>query len=237
MKKGVVVLFLLLGGVAFGQGSLGEIIGSVVDQEKKEEIVDARVWVEQDGKKYQAKTDIEGRFRISAVPAGSYFVNVYYEMDTMRNIPVQVVADGFGNTGIIQFAITKSDELGPVTVSAEYTKMQLALTATPVFTMTTKDITKSPAKFSVTGMITGMTSDVKINDDGELMFRGSRAGDMLYLVDGIKTRSIGSLPSCAINSMMIYTGGLPAKYGDTMGGVIVLETKSYFDMYRERNAN
>jgi hypothetical protein len=31
----------------------------------------------------------------------------------------------------------------------------------------------------------------------------------------------------------VYSGGLPAKYGDTMGGVIVVETKSFFDMYYE----
>jgi hypothetical protein len=35
--------------------------------------------------------------------------------------------------------------------------------------------------------------------------------------------------------MIVYAGGIPAKYGDAMGGVIVLETKSYFDLYRERN--
>jgi hypothetical protein len=32
--------------------------------------------------------------------------------------------------------------------------------------------------------------------------------------------------------MMVFTGGLPAKYGDTMGGAIVVETKGYFELYR-----
>jgi hypothetical protein len=32
--------------------------------------------------------------------------------------------------------------------------------------------------------------------------------------------------------MQLYTGGLPAKYGDTLGGVVVMESKSYFDLYR-----
>jgi hypothetical protein len=34
--------------------------------------------------------------------------------------------------------------------------------------------------------------------------------------------------------MSIYTGGLPAKYGDTTGGVIVIETKSYLEDYYEK---
>ncbi|OFZ66875.1 MAG: hypothetical protein A3D92_13690 [Bacteroidetes bacterium RIFCSPHIGHO2_02_FULL_44_7] len=80
-------------------------------------------------------------------------------------------------------------------------------------------------------MVTGASSEVRMSDDGELMFRGARKGDMLYLIDGVKTSSIGSVPGSAIGRMQIYTGGLPAKYGDTMGGVIVLETKSYFDLY------
>jgi len=31
--------------------------------------------------------------------------------------------------------------------------------------------------------------------------------------------------------MEAYTGGIPAKYGDTTGGVVILETLSYFDLY------
>ena len=31
--------------------------------------------------------------------------------------------------------------------------------------------------------------------------------------------------------MSVYTGGLPARYGDVTGGVIVVETKTYGEMY------
>ena len=65
------------------------------------------------------------------------------------------------------------------------------------------------------------------------VFRGARKGDMLYLMDGVKTESIGNVPSCSIGRLMVYTGGLPAKYGDTMGGVVVMESKSYFDLHRK----
>jgi hypothetical protein len=100
--------------------------------------------------------------------------------------------------------------------------------------MNYKDISKSASKFSVKGMVTSMTSEVRQSEDGELMFKGARKGDMLYILDGMKAREMGQLPSCAIGNISVYTGGLPAKYGDTLGGVIVLETKSYFDLLRER---
>jgi outer membrane receptor protein involved in Fe transport len=35
---------------------------------------------------------------------------------------------------------------------------------------------------------------------------------------------------------MVYSGAIPAKYGDTNGGVIVVETRSYFDLLREYNS-
>jgi outer membrane receptor protein involved in Fe transport len=37
-------------------------------------------------------------------------------------------------------------------------------------------------------------------------------------------------------SVSIYTGGLPAKYGDTTGGVVAVETKTYFDFYNQKIA-
>ena len=77
-----------------------------------------------------------------------------------------------------------------------------------------------------------MSSEVRKTEDGELVFRGARKGDMIYLIDGVKTRDAGSLPGVSIGRMQVYTGGLPAKYGDTLGGVVVIESKSYFDLYR-----
>jgi hypothetical protein len=65
-----------------------------------------------------------------------------------------------------------------------------------------------------------------------LVFRGARKGDMIYMIDGIKANDVVNVPSVSIGNMMVYTGALPAKYGDTLGGVVVVETKSYFDLYR-----
>jgi hypothetical protein len=81
-----------------------------------------------------------------------------------------------------------------------------------------------------------MSSEVKLSEDGELMFRGARKGDMIYVLDGIKSNEVFNVPSCSIARMMVYTGGLPAKYGDTLGGAVILETKSYFDLYRQWQA-
>ena len=69
----------------------------------------------------------------------------------------------------------------------------------------------------------------------ELYFRGSRAGSVIYFIDGVKIRqNVPNIPSSGISGMQVYTGGVPAKYGDTTGGVIVVETKSYLEEYNEK---
>ena len=233
MKKIAIFLFLSCGGWVFGQGSLGEIIGTINDVSDKEGLYNAKVWVNDNDRIYTATTDFDGRFRISAVPAGEYVVQVKFENDTMSDIIVNVPADGFGDIGKVPFHLVKEQEI--IVVSGVHAALKLQITAIPVCTLTSKDITHQSNKFDLKGMISTMTSDVKVSDDGELMFRGSRKGEMLYLIDGVKTSAIGSIPSCAIGSITVYAGGMPAKYGDTLGGVVILETKSYFDLLKERN--
>jgi hypothetical protein len=100
-----------------------------------------------------------------------------------------------------------------------------------------EDVKHSPVKFNVKAMIAAATTNVQMTDDGELVFRGARKGDMIYLIDGVKTSSVANIPSAAIGGMMIYTGGIPAKYGDTTGGVVIMESKGYFDLYRAWEAD
>ena len=237
MKKVIIFLFLSSGGWGFGQGSLGEVIGTIVDSKSTEGIFDAKVWISDNDKIYQAKTDPDGRFRISAIPAGSYLLSIKSELDTMFNIPVLVASDGFGSIGVVKFQKMVSTDIGEHVVTAVHQIMKIEITAIPTYKLSSADIKHSPSKFSIKDMLIGMSPEIKKSDDGELMFRGSRKGEMLYLIDGVKTSSIGTVPSCAIGSMTVYTGGMPAKYGDTLGGVVILETKSYFDLLKERNAN
>jgi hypothetical protein len=88
---------------------------------------------------------------------------------------------------------------------------------------------RSPKKLMQT-----LTSDIVVSENGKDAYvRGGRADATVYFVDGVKMSNIGNVPGVAIGSMTVYTGGVPAKYGDTTSGVVILETKSYFDMYNE----
>lgn len=235
MKNLLMIATLVFTSYSFGQVALGEVVGEVQEFSTGLGAVDAHVYIDADGKRYQTKADLDGRFRISAIPAGTYLLNVKKGQDTLQNVIVDVPMDGFANTGVLMLG-ERITEKGGVFASAKGKGIVLIDGNLPVATLSAKEIDKSPAKFNIKGLVTSMSSDVRQTEDGSLVFRGARKGDMIYLMDGVKTRDAGSVPGCSIGRMMVYTGGLPAKYGDTLGGVVVMESKSYFDLYRSWEA-
>lgn len=235
MKK-IMTLALMILGIApvFGQSSLGEVYGEVVDSSGAA-VWDAHVYIDDVfGQRYQAKSDIDGSFRISGIPSGEYMMNIRQKTDTLKNIPVKISPDRITQMGEITFDGGLIQLLGDVFVPAP--KVRLIDGDLPVPTLDAEQIQQRPDKFDMKSMLSSMSSDIQLTSDNEIVIRGARPGDMLYLIDGIKAREIGSVPSTAIGRINVYTGGIPAKYGDTTGGVVVMETQSYFDLYRDWRA-
>lgn len=233
MKTITFIAALFLTGVTFAQNTFGDIIGTFTTSDKKEGIFGAYVITNRGDQVFKAVTDEDGRFRISAVPAGSYkvyFVTMEGDTTYAREM-VDVAPDGYGNTGIV--AQAKINELDIFTVVAGPPSLKLGVT--PEIKLTKKDIQHMPIKFDAKQMVAAMTSDVKLSDDGELSFRGARKGDVINYIDGVKMTDVQNVPSAALGYVMVYSGAIPAKYGDTTGGVVVMETLSYFDLLREYN--
>ena len=90
---------------------------------------------------------------------------------------------------------------------------------------------KNPVEFLVT-----LGDGIVQPAEGQpLYIRGGRADAIKYVVDGMNVRDGIKVPSRGIGEISVYTSGIPAKYGDVLSGVIVIETKSYFDLYNEYN--
>lgn len=231
MKSLIVIAALLVTGQLFGQGAMGEVMGTILEKENVT-AYNAVAYIDDNGTMYRGRADADGRFRISGIPAGKYLMKIVHKRDTMvQSLAVNVPMDGFYNIGEVVF-IPSMQIIDVITVVYETDKLQLIDGNLPVLSISSEALLQSPLKNNLSDLITSMSSEVRMSPDGELMFRGARKGDMLYLMDGVKTGSIGAVPSSSIGRVMVYTGGLPAKYGDTMGGVVVMESKSYFDLYR-----
>lgn len=66
---------------------------------------------------------------------------------------------------------------------------------------------------------------------GGLSIAGARETSTLYVIDGIKVIGSSYVPLNAIAEINVYTGGIPANYGDFTGGVIEIKTKGYTGVF------
>lgn len=213
---------------AIAQTNYGDIIGTFVDKETKEGIVQASVVTTRGEAVYRAVTDEDGRFRISAVPPGKYSVFFVYETDTTYAKEVDVLPDGFGDLGTVE-----NDGTTLAAVEIYIPILRLSKGVAPEIKLDKKDIKHLPTKFSAIDMVASMSTDVQKTPDGELVFRGARKGDFITYIDGVKMTEIQNVPSASLGYVMVYSGAIPAKYGDTTGGIVIMETLSYFDLLRE----
>ena len=223
-----------LSAAAMGQG-LGEIQGKVLDPYGA--VPGAMVTARQGERVVAAMTDLDGWFSLKPLVSGSYAVRVTMAgMQPQEFSDVLVAPDNITRMTGIEMAPA---ELGPVVVERrKWEKPMVDHDNTGVTQVFHKQFTNNPNKVDPVKLITSFAPGVvKANHGDGLYFRGARAENMCYFVDGVKLGArLSAVPNEAINSFSVYTGGVPAKYGDVTGGIVAIETKSYFDLWQQRNA-
>ena len=237
MKKLVFLLFILVASCAFGQG---EIHGKIFDSETEESLPGANVFVKIGKLVVGASTDKDGRFKLKPLDAGIYDLNVSfigYQSYKLEDVRVNKDKITFLDNLFINSTIT----LKIVEVKTERFSDKERLIKpedTGNMTILPAEIKNHPKAKNLKNLIATVVPAVYQADDNQpLHFRGARSGSIQYIVDGIKLRNeTAMIPSSSMGEITVYTGGVPAKYGDLIGGVVVVETKSYFELYNERSS-
>ena len=85
MKNKLLYLFFFLTLEAWGQGTPREIVGTVLDKETGDTLPRAQVFVIDQDRKYHVETGLNGRFSITAVPAGDYALNIKFALQPRKN--------------------------------------------------------------------------------------------------------------------------------------------------------
>jgi len=226
-KFKLLAALVFFAGTLSAQVTLGTIKGSVVDEFSREAIPGSKVWIEGNGNTTKKLVDKDGRFYFKGLKSGIYSV---YTTSLMKDTTTVVEVEVSGNqiTDIGQLKLYDSGTFKPIEIFAPmivhkdipYTKIGIS------------DIKHSSNIRNPLAMISAVDSNIKLQEGtGDVIIRGSRPGDVIYVVDGVKVNGMNGIPGASVGGMMAYTSGVPAKYGDTTGGVIVLETRSYFDLY------
>ncbi len=228
--KGLITIALFAIGLSAGAQTSGTLKGKVKN-EKGEPVVYAIASVEVGANSIKARTDEEGRFTIKPLNSGTYILTLAsFDYDTIKyQIEIKNDQITFENNLVMKDKVIETVVIrGNKLIDPEETS-KISISA--------KALKNSPTLRDPAKMLESMTTDIKRSNDGQVYFRGSRSDGVVQFIDGVKQSGyISGLPGRAIGSVSVYTGGIPAKYGDTTSGVVVMETKSYFQLYYARMA-
>ena len=230
MKIKITLLIAVLGFVNLlsAQVSLGTVSGYVYQASDSTKAIPlTKMWIETESGNRFTKADLDGRFKIDALKPGTYnLFAVANGFDSTRVGGVEITSDGITTVDIY---CTNDNMIGVVYIDFNRVKIEKDIIRIKVLT---EDIEHSLNIRDPKALLAGMSSDIQQQEgSGEVIIRGSRPGDAIYYIDGVKANDMSSVPGVAVQGLEAYTGGIPAKYGDTTGGVVVLETKGYFDLY------
>lgn len=203
------------------------IRGRIVD-EKGLALPMASVITEVHGKTIGAVANAEGYFILKPLPEGKYNITASYLGFANHTIKgIEVSNNQTYSANVIR--LSNDTELPEVVIAtrklidSDQTITKLCVKATELESM--------PTGRSLSGILRAISSDISIDKNNKVILRGSRPGNSITIVDDVKSMGDASVPSSAIASVTVYSGGIPAKYGDFTGGVVLIQTKSYFDYY------
>lgn len=227
-------MIFLLFSVGFSQLTAqqwGEIHGKVFDSDG-EPVAFANVLAIAADNQIGTTTDLDGSFRLKPLTPGVYNITISFigkHSFQLAKIPVRPDEVTFiDDVALVDFSV----EL-PYAEVPTYAEPLIRVDGVSKVAIRSEDLEHNPARRNLQGIVQTITPAVTVDPaTQELHFKGSRAGNVVYFIDGMKVMgSFGGIPAAGVGSVSVYTGGIPAKYGDTTGGVIVIESKNYFDLY------
>ncbi len=225
MKKlaGIIILIsiVLFSRLPLHAGQTGKIVGYITDVETGEPIIGANVILE--GTYLGAAADENGYFYLINIPPGKYTLKVSaIGYHTLRIEKVQINIDKTTRIDIqlTSEAITLDEE---VVVTAEKPMIIKDLTSSSV-TVSSEEMKQLPVEdmHQVVNLQAGVV-------DGH--FRGGRAGEVAYLVDGIPVNDAYNggmslqVENSSIRQLEVISGTFNAEYGQAMSGIVNIVTK------------
>ncbi len=234
MKTKAILLIssLLLSAIGFAQ--VGSIQGTVYDSEGNT-IPAATVEITSGISYVILASDIEGKFKLKPLEPGTYSITVKsmgMHPKTITGINVRPNQISFVDKVEMKSVAIVIDK--DIDVVAH--KERIIDPETPSKIPINRDMIKNlPGSKNPVDIAVKLSTDISKDNNNQMIIRGARPGSSNVYVDGVKLKSngAGGVPSLAVGDMEIYTGGVPAKYGDFTGGVVIMRTASYFDLLNE----
>lgn len=201
-----------------------EISGKIYDRETEETLPFATIQVYK-GDEFVTGSiaDEFGLYSIKPIEAGSY--DLKFSFTNYQELIIQGVIVSEGQITFLDADLELN--MGTVIVVPGYRIFEKPLIELDRMSsgelFIASEIKKMPTKDP--NQVITYSASIYQSDIGEpIQVRGSRPGSTLYLLDGMRVNNFRGIPSSAVSQLRVITGGIPAKYGDTTAGVIILNT-------------
>ncbi len=217
------VIYFAFGTASFSQTSTGELRGKITDKLSGEPVPGAVVAFELNGKLDGVQSDSLGEYKIKPIATGTYtlrFSFIGYNTYEIANVRVSD-----GEQVRLNAELSFNNEL-PIVIKYEYAIPLMPINPNTPFIMAGEDV-KHAVSPNV-NYITSLAPKTFQSDNGEpISLAGSRYSSTKFYVDGVPVPGEPVVPGCAIDQVSVYSGSMPACYGDATGGVVIITTKSY----------
>lgn len=236
LKNQLSILLLFISLTGFSQ-SYGEIRGYITN-EGKEPITFATVKILQGNLLVGGTvTDENGRYQYKPLDPGTYNIVVLESGHITQPVNNIKVKPNDATYVDVTLKINLLIEIEVVAEPIDYTGTGVDIT---IFHTASLDATELQRNSGATrgdmkSVLGTMSSDILSTGNGELHFRGARDGASGFYVDGVRTLNLNNVPALSVENISVFTGGVPAMYGDLSSGVVMITTKSYFSAQRENN--
>ncbi len=230
MRLAVGLVVLTIASAAYASGD-ADVTG-IVDDALLHPLAGATVVIHDSAGNTIAKTvtGADGKFEFPHVPFGDYTVEGSAPGLVGDHAHVQITSSEVAK---IELTLVNSEEV--VTIEEDWAVPPPTPATGSVATVTRQHIAEQPGGEDrpITDVIAtqpGFVADAL----GNVYARGNHA-NVQYLIDGIPVPdSVGSLfaasiPARLVQGLDIYTGGMPAEFGDRLGAVVSLQTRAASD--------
>jgi len=208
----------------------GQIKGTILDKNTGQPLIGATVLLA--GTNRGANTDVDGKYQILRVEPGTYTLKItqmgYQEVE-VTNVTVKTDL-----TVEVNQKLSEKTELLKDKIVVEAVQDIIDKFTPNSQTVITKETIEQKPVQTVEELME-QVAGVVTNSRGEIFIRGSRAGEVSYIVDGVpiddplgglgRTGAQLSLVSGSIQEFTLIKDGFDPEYGDALSGIVNIRTQ------------
>ena len=180
-------------------------------------------------------SDDKGNFNLKALPIGKYTIS--FTKDGFETIMERQIEVKAGTKGAFNVSMFSDNDIERISVTGNSVQMVDFESSTTQLVMTSDDLAKLPIGQNLTSIAllapsSSLAADADADYGRGASFNGSSVAENGYFLNGLNITDIRKglgnidLPWEAIAQTNIVTGGVSAEYGQFIGGVTDIVTKS-----------